>query len=334
MDENRDFLPAKLNDLKNQLPMISDELAKRLTMLPEELRHIPSEYDHEAFVKHGEKLIENHLLHGEQTELELGALLICIKEISGDEKLYETVCRWGMTLQTARIFMKNTRDFGDTPEMVEGMGYRKMERLGSLPEECLSQLKINGRIILPDGTEKTMTEFKAMTYREMSNEIVNIKQQYRKDKNKLQWEVESLREEVETARKQDEDREKILKEQLRGETKTLYEKMKLQDKILAEKDAKINKLEIELSENNQQEVLANTCFHFIDASKRAGLDLFFIVQDLKLTHNDELLKALIKYVEDMNDFNIKFDNRLQNLVNEEVEREKNYRGENDEQEDT
>lgn len=297
MEENRDFLPAKLNNLKQQLPTISDELAKHLTMLPEELRYIPMVYDYEDYVKYGEKLIEHQLKHINQTELELGAVLIVIKSIDGDEKFYETVCRWGLTLHTAQIYMKNTRDFGDNPEMVEGMGYRKIERLGSLPEEYRSQLKIEGRVLLPDGTEKTMTEFKAMTYKDLNNEVINMKNQYNKKIKNSDDRAYTAERELKAIKKQAEEIRYELEQMREKADPTMAKKIKALEKSLAEKDATINALEIEKKEKEVYEFAEQEAIDAITAAKEAITDVFFKINNIKPGYNANLRAEALSFFE-------------------------------------
>ena len=135
-----DFLPMKAEELQQRLPEINRRLMEGLILLPEELRELPVEGDCDDYVAHGERIIEHHMEHVEQIEMALGALLIAIRTKYGKEKWYEALGRLGISPRKAQILMKNTRDFGDHPELVEGMGYRKMERLGALPDAYLDEL--------------------------------------------------------------------------------------------------------------------------------------------------------------------------------------------------
>lgn len=181
MEERSEFLPARREGIKRDLPRIIERVADHLTMLPDALRQLPAEYDFDAYIEYGSKVIENHLRHEEQSGLALGALLIVIKSMSGEGKWYEALGRLGIAPRKASMLMLNFRNFGDTPEMVEGLGVAKTALLGRLPEEYRDELKETGRIIMPDGRELHMTAFRQMVLREMNNEIIKV----RNEKNEM-----------------------------------------------------------------------------------------------------------------------------------------------------
>jgi len=315
MEENRISLPVKVNNLKEQLPMVSEEMARHLTALPEELRRMPAEYDYEAYIEHGEKLIESIEKYQGQTEIEFGAMLIAIRTISGEEKWHEAICRWGMTLKTAQIFMKNTRDFGENPELIEGMGYNKISRMGSLPEEVIGQLKISGSALLPDGTEISMTAFKAMTFRELNNEVINIKNQYNKKFSASESKRISAEAEIKTIRGQAKELEEYIKELEENADTATAKKITALEEKLSKTYKKIDRMEIEL-QDRQAEIYTGE--EVGTAAQKACIaieDVVIKYNNIKPGQNMEARYEVSKLMNDMK----KFATRL--LIKESNDRE-------------
>jgi len=227
--ENFDLIPNDPHELRQQFSAINDYLNSNLTLLPEDLRKLPEKEDFESYAQDGEKLIIHMLETGDQGFLKLGALLNIIKVLYGDGKKNELIGRWGYSRRTAETYMRDQRIFGDHPEITEGMGSSKLERLASLPPEYLDQILKSGTVVLLDGTEIPLMRWKSMTYRELNETVRQLKkdlsdekyhhgedQQEMKamleDRDKLERKVKALEHDANPVMAQELEKERELKE--------------------------------------------------------------------------------------------------------------------------
>ena len=269
MEKRNDFLPARPEDIKRDLPQIIDRVATLLSMLPEELRRLPEVYDYDSYVTHGEQLIENHIRHGEQTGLALGALLMVIKGMSGESKWYETLGRLGIAPRTASRYMLNYRNFGDAPELVEGLGSAKLELLGKLPEEYRDELKETGRMIMPDGSEIHLTAFKQMVLREMNNEIVKIRNEKNAKIRDLEDSNLSLKRELKDAIEQYEYDKAYLEKLMKDKDPAMAERIDALKKQLTDKEQIIIDLRAEMEAGKKAECSEGEVIEAIAEARKA-----------------------------------------------------------------
>lgn len=269
----------------NAIMPIAMKMNAVLTALPENLRQLPDATDYEELIAYGERLAEAQEEYNVHIAVATGAMLLAIRDNFPEGKWYEALGRLNINPRTAQMTMRIARDFGDAPELTDGMPFRALNRLTALPENMKEELKTTGRVTLEDGREISITDFKRMVFHDLNNEVINLRNQQNKALKSEEDKRRTAEDEMRAMRGQMVEYEEYVRKLEFDADPAMADEIEKYKQLATDLNTQITELRVKNMRRQQAEENEKALSEAMETAKGAINNFYDILQKTELSFN-------------------------------------------------